>query len=139
MSDVGVPLETHLGASENGGKRSWEDRDALNDELWTWEHSVYVHFHFPVIGGMDFVKPLTSLIPPRAPIDVRLARSFDLSRSITIVEEREETMESSVARTREKSGVVINERAAVAERRTRQRSVAVDGPLSVASSIGSAP
>ena len=63
MSDVGVPLETHLGASENGGKRSWEDRDALNDELWTWEHSVNVHFHFPVIGGMDFVKPLlTSLI-----------------------------------------------------------------------------
>ena len=38
-------------------------------------------------------------------------------------------MESSVARTREKSGVVINERAAVAERRTRQRSVAADGPL----------
>ena len=89
MSDVGVPLETHLGASENGGKRSWEDRDALNDELWTWEHSVNVHFHFPVIGGMDFVKPLTSLIP-RAPIDVRLARcSFDLSRSITIVERKE--------------------------------------------------
>ena len=44
-------------------------------------------------------------------------------------------MESSVARTREKSGVVINERAAVAQRRTRQRSVAVDGPLSVASLV----
>ena len=40
MSDVGVPLETHLGASENGGKRSWEDRDALNDEIRTWEDSV---------------------------------------------------------------------------------------------------
>ena len=125
MSDVGVPLETHLGASENGGKRSWEDRDALNDELWTWEHSVNVHFHFPVIGGMDFVKPLTSLIP-RAPIDVRLARcSFDLSRSITIVEEREERW-SHLLPVREKSGVVnINER----ERRTRQRSVAAGGPL----------